>query len=209
MNLKHIVDVRIEHGGLPSEELTRQEVDAIAPQGLEDQEQQAIVQQIAGEALNITLLKVAALAALKHCDVRDACEITVVISGDPTLQDLNRRFRGVDCPTDVLAFPNDSRGPFAGGGPNFPHYLGDIVISLDRAQAQAESVGGTLNQELQLLVVHGTLHLLGYDHAVPKEKAQMWEIQRTILELLGVDVLLPDGVSGPGGDLETDELSAS
>lgn len=173
MNLKHVVDVRIEHAAQQTE-------------------------HGASEMLDMTLLKVAALATLKHCDVHEACEITVVISGDSTLQDLNRRFRGMDRPTDVLAFPNDSRGPFAGGGPNFPRYLGDIVISLDRAQEQAESFGGTLNQELQLLIVHGTLHLLGYDHMEPKEKAQMWGIQRTILELLGVDTA-PDSHSGMGG----------
>jgi probable rRNA maturation factor len=196
MNLKHIVDVRIEQDALQSEDLAQQEMEELG--------RQAKAQQAAGTSaipgaealdLDMTLLKVAALATLKHCDVREACEITVVISGDSTLQDLNRRFRGVDRPTDVLAFPNDSRGPFAGGGPNFPRYLGDIVISLDRAQEQAESVGGTLNQELQLLIVHGTLHLLGYDHVEPKEKAQMWEIQRAILELLGVDTA-PDSHSG-------------
>ncbi len=182
MNLKHVVDVRIEQDDHDPQEAPRS--GDRAPE------------------LDMTLLKVAALATLKHCDVREACEITVVISGDPTLQDLNRRFRAVDRPTDVLAFPNDSRGPFAGGGPGFPRYLGDIVISLDRAQEQAESVGGTLHQELQLLIVHGTLHLLGYDHAEPREKAQMWEVQRTILELLGVNIALPD--SGLVGDLKSD-----
>ncbi len=207
MNLKHVVDVRIEYAEsnrLRSGDLAQQEgrlrSGDLAQQGVGD------VAEALG--LDMILLKVAALATLKHCDVREACEITIVISGDPTLRDLNRRFRGVDRSTDVLAFPNDSRGPFAGGGPDFPRYLGDIVISLDRAQEQAESVGGTLNQEVQLLIVHGTLHLLGYDHMAPKEKAQMWKIQQTILELLGVDIA-PDDHSGSNGDSAFDEYSES
>jgi probable rRNA maturation factor len=107
------------------------------------------------------------------------------------LEDLNRRFRGVPHPTDVLAFADDTRGPFSGGAVGFPRHLGDIVISLDRVRVQAEAVGATLDEELQLLVVHGVLHLLGYDHADESAKEQMWAIQSEILHLLGVDIPLP------------------
>ena len=140
------------------------------------------------EDIDLTLLKVTALATLKHQGIIEASELTIVISDDETLHDLNRRFRGVDRPTDVLSFPNDTRGPFAG---HFPRYLGDIVISRPRAAAQAEAAGGTLTEELQLLIVHGALHLLGYEHAEPAEKARMWEAQAAILQLLGIDLPLP------------------
>ncbi len=144
------------------------------------------------EDIDLTLLKVTALATLKHQGIIEASELTIVISDDETLRDLNRRFRGADRPTDVLSFPNDARGPFAGGAAGFHRYLGDIVISRPRAAAQAEAAGGTLTEELQLLIVHGTLHLLGYEHAEPAEKARMWEAQAAILQLLGIDIPLPE-----------------
>ncbi len=137
-------------------------------------------------------LRKAALATLAQQDVREACEVVVVISDDAALRDLNTRFRGIDSPTDVLSFADDTRGPFAGGGANFPRYLGDIVISIDRAREQAETAGGTLVQELQLLTVHGVLHLLGHDHAEPAQKAAMWAAQTAILTALGANIALPE-----------------
>ncbi|MEA3395934.1 MAG: rRNA maturation RNase YbeY [Chloroflexota bacterium] len=144
------------------------------------------------EDIDLTRLKVAALATLKHQKITEASELTIVISDDETLHELNRRFRGVDRPTDVLSFPNDTRGPFAGNAAGFPCYLGDIVISRPRAAAQAEAAGGTLTEELQLLIVHGTLHLLSYEHAEPAEKARMWKSQAAILQLLSIDIQLPE-----------------
>ncbi|MBN1874468.1 MAG: rRNA maturation RNase YbeY [Anaerolineae bacterium] len=120
------------------------------------------------------------------------CEVTVVISDDEALCELNRRFRGEDHPTDVLSFTNDTRGPCAGATGTFPFYLGDVVISIDRARVQAAEAGGTLTQELQLLAVHGILHLLGHDHENPGNRTRMWEIQSTILKALGVDIPLPE-----------------
>lgn len=137
-------------------------------------------------------LRKAVAATLEHMGVNERCEVVVVISDDAALQELNRRFRGVDRPTDVLSFADDTRGPYTGGGGQFPHYLGDVVISIDRARAQAEAAGGTLTQELQLLAVHGTLHLLGFDHANPAEKAEMWAAQAGILAALGVNIALPE-----------------
>lgn len=137
-------------------------------------------------------LRQAALAALVLEGVQERCEVMIVIADDDTLRELNRRFRGVNAPTDVLSFANESRGPFAGGGGQFPHYLGDLVISLPTAQAQAAAVGGTLVHELQLLIVHGILHLLGYDHAGPEEKSRMWAAQERILQRLGVTIPLPE-----------------
>jgi probable rRNA maturation factor len=122
----------------------------------------------------------------------EACEVVVIITDDAALDDLNRRFRGTFGPTDVLSFANESKGPFSMGSSDFLPYLGDIVISIDRAREQAAEAGGTLEAELQLLAVHGTLHLLGYDHADDREKEQMWAIQSEILRMLGASIPFPE-----------------
>ncbi len=132
----------------------------------------------------------AALATLIHQDAPPV-EVAVVISGDETLRELNRRYRDVDAPTDVLAFPNEARGPFVGVGGQ-PRYLGDVIISYPRAEEQAAQAGHSVLAELQLLVVHGVLHLLGYDHQTEPERVQMWATQEAILTALGVQVNLPD-----------------
>jgi probable rRNA maturation factor len=142
--------------------------------------------------VDIGPLREAVIETLAQQGVNEACEVVVVISDDAALRDLNARFRGIDAPTDVLSFSDDTRGPFAGANGNFPLYLGDIVISIDRAREQAEAAGGTLVQELQLLAVHGVLHLLGYDHAEPAEKAAMWSAQSAILTTLGADISTPE-----------------
>ena len=132
----------------------------------------------------------AALAALIHQRVEEPCELAVVVTGDEVLHELNLRYRGVDTPTDVLAFPDKTRGPFV-GVPGLPHYLGDVVISFSRAEAQAAEAGHAVQAELQLLAVHGVLHLLGYDDVAEEQRAQMWAVQAEILQTLGVKVHLP------------------
>jgi probable rRNA maturation factor len=84
--------------------------------------------------------------------------------------------------TDVLAFPADvpRQGPP-------PRYLGDVVIALPRARAQARRRGVPLPQEMCLLTVHGTLHLLGYDHSRPAKRRRMWALQAAALRRLGLD----------------------
>jgi len=135
------------------------------------------------DAVRLTLL---------HQSVEDASEVVIVISDDDALEDLNRRFRGVARPTDVLSFENQTRGPYSIGTGGFPRHLGDVVISLDRAREQADAAGGALKDELRLLAVHGVLHLLGYDHADKREKEQMWTIQSEILRMLDVNIPLPE-----------------
>jgi probable rRNA maturation factor len=84
-------------------------------------------------------------------------EVALVLTGDRALRTLNHRYRGKDKPTDVLSFP----------GPGLAHTgesLGDIVISVDTAAANAKRLGRTLPQELGVLALHGFLHVLGYDH---------------------------------------------
>lgn len=136
-------------------------------------------------------LQKAAIATLVHQGVVGACELAVVITDDEALHELNLRYRNVDAPTDVLAFPDETRGPFV-NAPGLPHYLGDVIISLQRAEAQAAEAGHDLLAELQLLVVHGILHLLGHDDMVDEKRARMWAAQSAILSSLGVEAHLPE-----------------
>jgi len=110
-------------------------------------------------------------------------DMAVVITDDESIQALNRDFRGLDEPTDVLAFGEEKPGPFV-LAPGEPAYLGDIVISLERAEAQAQERHVPVKTELQLLLVHGILHLLGYDHHTEAAQRQMWARQDAILEML-------------------------
>jgi probable rRNA maturation factor len=127
------------------------------------------------------LLQHAAHVALEHQSQSLDDELSIMLSDDSRLHELNLNYLGVNAPTDVLSFPASETDPETGA-----RYLGDILISVPRAQAQAEAAGHSLEAEVQLLVVHGVLHLLGYDHAEPEEKARMWKAQAEILERLGI-----------------------
>lgn len=134
----------------------------------------------------------AAEATLRYQSVPQGDSLTVVLAGDEEIQELNRQYRGLDAPTDVLSFQAGYLDPEDGST-----YLGDIVLSLPQAQAQAQSRGHALTEEIQLLVVHGTLHLLGHDHAEPQEKAHMWTVQAAILAQLGVSPSVLDQAESP------------
>jgi probable rRNA maturation factor len=137
------------------------------------------------------VMRRAAEATLQHERVEEAYELAVRVTGDDTVRELNRRHRGVDAPTDILAFPNEAKGPFV-DAPGLPRYLGDVIISFPRAKAQAAEAGNTVPAELQMLVVHGVLHLLGYDDQTALERARMWRVQQSVLDDLGIEVHLPD-----------------
>jgi probable rRNA maturation factor len=136
------------------------------------------------------LLDLSALATLDRQQVEGRCELAVVVTGDEAVHDLNRRHRGVDASTDVLAFPDVPREPFV-TTPGSLRYLGDVVISFPRALAQAAVAGHDVEAELQLLVVHGVLHLLGYDDQDERERARMWSAQAEVLHALGLELDLP------------------
>jgi probable rRNA maturation factor len=103
----------------------------------------------------------------------------VLLAGEETLGTLNARFLGIVHPTDVLAFGSRGIDPETG-----VVLLGEIAISLPRAATQARSRRAPLEQEVLLLAVHGTLHLLGQDHDTPIRKKRMWQAQRKILKEL-------------------------
>ena len=127
------------------------------------------------------LLEQAAHAALIHQKESPDVDLSIVLTDDAKLHQLNKDYLGVDAPTDVLSFPASESDPETG-----VHYIGDILISIPYAAKSAEKAGHPLESEVQLLVVHGVLHLLGHDHAKSKEKTKMWKAQAEILESLGL-----------------------
>lgn len=127
------------------------------------------------------LLERAARAVLTHQKRSPDSDLSIVLTDDKRLHELNRDYLGIDAPTDVLSFPASESDPETGAP-----YLGDILISIPRAKAQAKAAGHALDADVQLLVVHGVLHLLGHDHAKPREKSKMWKAQAEILAELGL-----------------------
>ncbi|MCL5611584.1 MAG: rRNA maturation RNase YbeY [Chloroflexi bacterium] len=125
------------------------------------------------------LIERAASAALAH-QSGDG-DITIVLTDDAQLRQLNRDYLRIDEPTDVLSFPASEIDPETG-----VRYLGDILLSLPRAESQARAAHHPLQAEAQLLVVHGVLHLLGHDHATAEKKSRMWQAQAEILQSLGL-----------------------
>ncbi len=110
---------------------------------------------------------------------RKDCSVSVVLAGDETVARLNASYRGIARATDVLSFSGGILDP----GTGLLH-LGDIVISLPRAAAQAAARHAPLEHEVLLLAVHGTLHLLGHDHARAAAKKRMWRVQTQVLKEL-------------------------
>lgn len=122
-----------------------------------------------------------AAAAALELEGRAGAELTIVLTDDETVAGLNEQYRGLDGPTDVLSFSAVEPAPGFVMAPEALPYLGDIVIAIPYSRRQASELGRSLRDELRLLVVHGVLHLLGYDHATPEEEAQMWARQDEIL----------------------------
>jgi probable rRNA maturation factor len=120
-------------------------------------------------------------------------ELTLVVTDDAAVQALNRDYRGVDAPTDVLSFAAQEEADDAPELADLPpelaaelaNYLGDVIIAYPYATRQASHYQNSVAAELRLLAVHGVLHLLGYDHATPDEEAAMWTLQSTILAPFG------------------------
>jgi probable rRNA maturation factor len=125
------------------------------------------------------LVRGAVRRVLAYRGFRGAYSVSVMLAGEETLVALNARFRGIPRPTDVLSFPAQVTDP-AGGG----IHLGDVILSLPRAAAQARARHRTLEQETLLLIVHGTLHLFGFDHDTVARRKRMWRAQREILREL-------------------------
>ena len=141
--------------------------------------------------LDIESLRALCARVLEEERVEDASGLTIVFAGDELLRSLNRAHRDLDVATDVLSFPAWESGLEDGdefAPPEVPRdaddpgpYLGDIAISVETAARQASEAGLTIEQELAHLVLHGLLHLLGYDHEAPEDDARMRAREEAVL----------------------------
>lgn len=122
--------------------------------------------------------------------VPEDAEISVLICDGETIHELNRDYRHVDAPTDVLSFAlNEGEDDI----PEEEKVLGDIVINLDRAVDQAKEFGHSKEREMAYLSVHGFLHILGYDHYDPEEKKAMRKAEEDILGACGITRMMTEG----------------
>lgn len=153
------------------------------------------VQNEQGYDIEVRRLQVAAQTVLEQHEIDAGSSMTIVITGNNAVRNLNKLHRRVDAPTDVLSFPADPLPPeLAEEGA----YLGDIIIAHDYALAQAQRLEHDFHESLALLVIHGVLHLLGYDHVIAPQKAKMWAAQARALQALGLSEDLVPGLEGDG-----------
>ena len=113
--------------------------------------------------------------------VHPDAELAIVLVDEAAMEQLHVQWMDEPGPTDVLSFPMDELRPGTEDEPSPAGLLGDVVLCPQVAQAQAETAGHSLMEELLLLTTHGILHLLGFDHAEPAEEREMFGIQRDIL----------------------------
>jgi len=122
---------------------------------------------------------------LKAEGVAPPYEVSLLFTDSETVQRLNRDYRGVDEATDVLAFsmlpPEEGDSSFV-LPPDGVTHLGEVIVCYPRAVEQAQEEGHSVDKELALLIIHGILHLLGYDHTQPEEEAKMRAREKELLE---------------------------
>lgn len=126
---------------------------------------------------------------LRTHDVKPGTGMSIVVSNDDEVRRLNQQFRGIDAPTDVLSFPDDSSSDPA--ELQEEPYLGDLILALPYIQRQAEVENHLVSDELILAVIHGTLHLLGYDHDTVENQTAMWKMQSNALQIMDVNIVVP------------------
>lgn len=120
----------------------------------------------------------------KAMDCPPDTEVSLTLTDNMTMQQLNHQYRDMDRPTDVLSFPQDMEN----------NLLGDIIISVEKADKQAEEKKHSLQYELVLLATHGFLHLLGYDHAEEEDEKQMFGLQQELLDSFYTDCFGQDPI---------------
>ena len=142
--------------------------------------------EISGEIMEA--VEKACLETLKYEEFDEDCEISLSFVTNEEIHQINRQFRNVDAPTDVLSFPQLTfeEGEEADVNENGEIVPGDIIISVERAKEQAEEYGHGLKREIAFLTVHSMLHLLGYDHMEKDEEEDMFRRQKEILEIAGI-----------------------
>lgn len=132
--------------------------------------------------------------AASHLDLPEDTEMSITFMDNNEIQEINRVYRNKDMPTDVISFALEEEGedelPIIFdkefGDSQFPRNLGDLMISVERANEQAEEYGHSVDRELGFLALHGFLHLNGYDHMTPEDEKVMFGLQKEILDAYGL-----------------------
>lgn len=140
------------------------------------------------------------VAFVEHALAADGVEdaaVSLLLAGDEMLFRLNREHRGLDVPTDVLAFPAYDGDVFPVGEDEEVPYLGDIAVSVGSVRRQAAAAGLTFEEELRHVVLHALLHLIGYDHEEPSDAIVMGERE---------EALLGPGIHAAGGHGQEDHV---
>ncbi|MBR7554330.1 rRNA maturation RNase YbeY [Allobacillus sp. GCM10007491] len=121
-------------------------------------------------------------------EIGNDAELSVTIVDNETIQEINKQYRDKDQPTDVISFALEEHGEeeIEIRGDDLPRHLGDIIISIEKAEEQAKEYGHSFDRELGFLAVHGFLHLLGYDHMTTEEEKEMMERQDHLLDDFGL-----------------------
>lgn len=140
----------------------------------------------------LALVKDVLQFAAKRLVLKDSTEMSVTMMTNPAIKKLNKQYRGVDRATDVLSFAAEESGdetPIIMDpelAAELPTNLGDLFVSIDKVEEQAKFLGHSVDRELGFLVVHGFLHLNGYDHEQPADEKKMFGLQREILDAYGL-----------------------
>lgn len=124
--------------------------------------------------------------ALVEEEIDESAEVSVTFVDNEKIRALNAEHRGIDRETDVLSFPAFTDDGFEVNPENDAIILGDIVISLEKANAQSEEYGHSMLRETAFLIAHSLFHLLGYDHETEAEEKEMFEKQENVLQRLGI-----------------------
>ncbi|PKG21785.1 rRNA maturation RNase YbeY [Niallia nealsonii] len=127
--------------------------------------------------------------AAQKQELKGTVELSVTFVGNDRIQEINKEYRKKDQPTDVISFAMEElgEGEVELVGADMPRVLGDIIISIDKAEEQAKDYGHSYMRELGFLSVHGFLHLLGYDHLTKEEEEIMFSTQKQILDEFGLE----------------------
>ena len=136
------------------------------------------------------LIKEVVSRVLEEEKVLPEVDVYITLTNNEEIHKINKEYRDVDRPTDVLSFPMYERDEIAGlkndTNDEIEKILGDIIVSIEKVREQAEEYGHSFERELAYLVTHGMLHLLGYDHMIEEEKAVMRKREEEILEALNI-----------------------
>lgn len=146
-------------------------------------------QHLARKSDAVDMMIGAAHTVLEQHDCESGTELSIELADNERVRTLNAQFRGVDSVTDVLSFPAEMP-PMPEDMDDMPPYLGDIAIAMPYARAQAERLQHDETHSLMLMVAHGVLHLLGYDHDTPDNRAEMWAAQERALLAMKVPLAI-------------------